>query len=353
MSLNKAINIPSLLKIGSGKIAKIGKYLYDRQYFKAALFFSSGIEDVVGEKLYSGFKKFGIEVVHKDAISDINIDNIVHTAFKIPASVNVLIGIGGGKSLDYSKYCAHVLKLPFISVPTSVSNDGFCSPSASLLVEGKRKSVKSSIPYGVVADIDVIINAPEETFYSGIGDMIAKVSALWDWKEAFNKNLSDYNDFAALLARNSLDSLYYAETFKDFKSKDFYAKLVNSLVISGIAMEVADSSRPASGSEHLISHALDHISASPRTHGLQTGTAAYLCSILQNNNIENVGTFLENTGFVNFVAKAPFDKQTFIEAIEYAPKVKDDYYTILSENNSLEKAKYLLETDKILKEIIR
>ena len=352
MPLNKAINIPSLLKIGSGKIAKIGKYLCDRRYCKAALFFSGGIEDVVGENLYGGFKKFGVEVVHKDTISDINIENIIRMAFKIPAAVNVLIGIGGGKSLDYSKYCAHVLKLPFISVPTSVSNDGFCSPNASLLVEGKRRSVKSSIPYGVVADIDVIINAPEETFYSGIGDMIAKVSALWDWKEAFNKNLSYYNDFAALLAGNSLDSLYYAETFKDFKSKDFYAKLVNSLVISGIAMEVAGSSRPASGSEHLISHALDHISASPRMHGLQTGAAAYLCSLLQNNNIENVGTFLENTGFVKFMSKNPFDKQMFIKAIKYAPEVKDEYYTILSENNSLDKAKYLLETDKILKEII-
>ncbi|MCL2485952.1 MAG: iron-containing alcohol dehydrogenase family protein [Endomicrobia bacterium] len=353
MSVNKAINIPSLLKIGSGKISKIGKYLYDRQYFKAALFFSSGIEDVVGTELYGGLKKFGIEVVHKDSISDINIENIIHTAFKIPATVNVLIGIGGGKSLDYSKYCAHILKIPFISVPTSVSNDGFCSPNASLLVEGKRKSVKSSIPYGVVADIDVIINAPEETFYSGIGDMIAKVSALWDWKEAFNKKLSDYSDFAALLAGNSLDSLYYAEAFANFKSKEFYAKLVNSLVISGIAMEVADSSRPASGSEHLISHALDYISLSPRIHGIQTGVAAYLCARLQNNNTGNIGAFLENTGFVGFVGKAPFDKQTFIKAIEYAPKVKSDYYTILSEKDSLEKAINLIESDKILKEMIK
>jgi glycerol-1-phosphate dehydrogenase [NAD(P)+] len=353
MPLNKAINIPSLLKIGSGKIAKIGKYLYDRQYFKAALFFSSGIEDIVGADLYGGFKKFGVEAVHKDSISDINMENIIHTAFKIPADVNVLVGIGGGKSLDYSKYCAHVLKLPFISVPTSVSNDGFCSPNASLSVEGKRKSVKSSIPYGVVADIDVIVNAPEEAFYSGIGDMIAKVTALWDWKEAFGKNLSDYSDFAALLARDSLESLYYAETFADFKSKDFYAKLVNSLVISGIAMEVAGSSRPASGSEHLISHALDSVSSSPAAHGLQTGAAAYLCALLQNNNAANVGAFLENTGFVKFLSKTPFDKQTFIKAVEYAPKIKDGYYTILSESGSLEKAKDFIETDKLLKEMIK
>jgi len=354
MALNKEINIPSLLKIGNGKIIKMGKYLFDRKYMKAALFFSEGIEHIIGNSLYEGFSKYDIKVSCKMEISDINIENIIHTAFKIPAETNVLIGIGGGKSLDYSKYCAHVLKLPFISVPTSVSNDGFCSPNASLLVDGKRKSVKSSIPYGVVADLDVIVNAPVETFYSGIGDMIAKVTALWDWKSAFDKRLDDYNDFAALLARNSLDSLYYAESFKNFKSQDFYSKLANSLVISGIAMEVAGSSRPASGSEHLISHALDAISATPRMHGLQTGVSAYLCALLQNNtDVKIVGNFLQETGFADFISKAPFDKQTFLEALKIAPKMKDNFYTVLSEPDSLSKAVKFIESDKLLNKMIR
>ena len=129
--MNKEISIPSLLKIGSGKIAKIGKYLSDRNFIKAAIFFSDGIENIIADKLYPSLEKFSIEIVHKDIISDINIENAIHTAFKIPSGTNVLLGIGGGKALDYSKYCAHILKLPFITVPTSVSNDGFCSPNAS------------------------------------------------------------------------------------------------------------------------------------------------------------------------------------------------------------------------------
>lgn len=354
MSLNKIINIPSLLKIGNGKIIKIGKYLYDRKYFKAVLFFSDGIEEIVSKDLYEGFTKHGIEVLKKEYIADINIENVIHTAFKVPASTDVLIGIGGGKSLDYSKYCAHILKLPFISVPTSLSNDGFCSPGASLLVDGVRKSVKSSIPYGVVADLDIIKNAPKETFYSGIGDMISKVTALWDWKEAFNKKFDDYNDFASLLAYNSLDALYFTLKEKKFNSIEFYSKLANSLVLSGIAMEVAGSSRPASGSEHLISHALDFISKKPKMHGLQVGAASYLCALLQNNsNAYSVKTFLENTGFVEFVAKDPFDKQLFIEAVKTAPNIKENYYTILSEKDSFNKAVKFIETDEILKEMIK
>ncbi|MCL2144269.1 MAG: iron-containing alcohol dehydrogenase family protein [Endomicrobia bacterium] len=353
MPLNKEIRIPSLLKIGSGKIAKIGKYLYDRKYFKTALFFSDGIENIVGEKLYSGFKEYGIEIVRKDFISDINIENIIHTAFKVPQDTDVLIGIGGGKSLDYSKYCAHILKLPFISVPTSVSNDGFCSPGASLLVEGKRKSVKSSIPYGVVADLDIIAGAPKETFYSGIGDMISKVTALWDWKQAFNKKLSSHNDFAAMLAYNSLDALYYAGSQKKFNSSEFYSKLVNSLVLSGIAMEIAGSSRPASGSEHLISHALDQITAKPKMHGLQVGVAACLCSLLQNNKSEEIKAFLENTGFAGFVSKNYFEKEEFFKALRHAPQIKENYYTILSEKDSFERAKDFIEKDDILKTLVK
>lgn len=84
MGLNKEISIPSLLKIGGGKLVKIGKYLYDRKYMKVSLFFSEGIESVAGAKLYEGFKKYGIKTVRKDYIADINIENIIHTAFKVP-----------------------------------------------------------------------------------------------------------------------------------------------------------------------------------------------------------------------------------------------------------------------------
>lgn len=354
MKLNKEISIPSLLKIGNGKFVKIGKYLYDRKFMKTALFFSEGIEDIVGGKLYEGFKEHGIEIVRKDYIADINIENIIRTAFNVPAGTDALIGIGGGKSLDYSKYCAHVLKLPFISVPTSLSNDGFCSPGASLLVDGKRKSVKSSIPYGVVADLDIIVNAPKGSFYSGIGDMVSKVSALWDWKRAFTLKLDDYNDFASLMAYNSLDALYYAAEDKNFDSEDFYSKLANSLVLSGIAMEIAGSSRPASGSEHLISHALDQLSAKPAMHGLQVGVAAYLCALIQENpKTAEVKAFLENSGFAGYVTKNPFNKQEFIDAVKFAPQVKEKYYTVLSEKESFDKAVRLIETDGLLKEMIK
>lgn len=352
MAVNKEINIPSLLKIGRGKISKIGKYLSDRGYVKAALFFGDGIEEIVASALYSGFEINGIETVHRDIIKEINIESVIHTAFKIPSDTNVLLGIGGGKALDYSKYCAHVLKLPYISVPTSVSNDGFCSPNASLLVAGKRKSVKSSIPYGVVVDLAITSASPVSYLYSGLGDMISKVTALWDWKSAFQKGFEEHNDFASLISHNSLDVLYSGMTEK-ISSDNFQYKLVNSLLLSGIAMEIAGSSRPASGSEHLISHALDAVCKTPHMHGMQVGVAAYLCALLQGNKAELVSKFLSDTGFVEYVAKAPLSKADFIEALKIAPSIKQGYYTILSEADSFSRALAYIESDPILKKLIK
>jgi glycerol-1-phosphate dehydrogenase [NAD(P)+] len=219
-------------------------------------------------------------------------------------------------------------------------------------VEGKRRTVKATIPYGIVADLDIIHTAPDVSLYSGLGDIIAKVTALRDWKQAFLKRLEERSDFASLISKNSLDVLFAGKN-KDIRSYDFQYKLVNSLILSGIAMEIAGSSRPASGGEHLISHALDELSASPSLHGLQVGVATYLCSLLQNNKSEIVKGFLINTGFADFVKKDPLDKKDFIFALKKAPDIKQGYYTILSEENYLELALKYLDTDDLLKELVK
>lgn len=349
---NRQINIPYLMKIGNGKIRKIGRYLFDKDMLKTAVFWGEGIAQMLGKDFYAGIKEYKIELVRDEAVNTIALEDITQTAFSLPPDTNAIIGIGGGKALDFAKYVAYLLRLPFISVPTSTSNDGFCSPSASLTVAGARKSVKSSIPYGVVIDLDVIHSCPISFIYSGIGDMFSKVSALWDWKQANLKTQEKYNDFAVMLSYNSLDLLYIGHS-KDITTSQFQRSLVNSLLYSGIAMEIAGTSRPASGSEHLISHALDSISEHPQLHGLQVGVASYLCAILQNNTATDaLRKVLKEIGFFDFVAKNPFKKEEFFKALEEAPNIKQNYYTILSEPDSLSRAKEIITTDKILKKLI-
>lgn len=350
---NKQINIPYLLKIGEGKLAKVGKYLVDKGLVNVALFWGEGLEDVFGQTLNQSLREYGIKTAYKQDVRYINIEEITKIAFNLPANLEAIVGIGGGRALDFAKYTAHLLKLPFISIPTSTSNDGFCSPNCSLLVDGRRKSVKSSIPFGVVIDLDVIRSCPLICFYSGLGDMISKVTALWDWKKAFQKGYERYNDFASLMAYNSLDLLFIKHSF-DVKAPEFQRSLTNSLLISGIAMEIAGTSRPASGSEHLISHALDQVCRRPQMHGLQVGVATYLCALLQNNpTVESVREVLLNTGFFAYVRQNPFDKDEFVTALRLAPSIKKDYYTILSEPDSFDRALQLIKSDSILTTLIK
>ena len=348
---NRQVNIPYLLKIGEGKIAKIGKYLFDKEMSEIALFWGLGMEKILGLALEESLQKFAVKVLHRQEVTEIAVEAVMQTAFALPPQTKAIVGIGGGKALDFAKYAAHLLKLPYISVPTSASNDGFCSPSTSLTVAGRRKTLKASVPYGVVIDLAVVKSSPKICLYSGIGDMLSKISALWDWKEAFNRGLERYNDFASILSYNSLDLLFLKHS-RDIASPQFLRSLMTSLLYSGIAMEIAGTSRPASGSEHLISHALDEIAEAPQMHGLQVGTACYLCCLLQNNDATGgVRDILLGTGFVDEVAKHPFSRAEFAQALELAPRIKDNFYTVLSNHDSLPRALALLEQDEILQKL--
>ena len=349
---NRQINIPYLLKIGAGKLAKMGKYLSDKDMTEVVVFWGEGIAQLMGKAFYDGLSEHKIVIVREEVVDSIAIEDITKTAFSLSPSIKAIIGIGGGKALDFAKFAAYLLRLPYISIPTSTSNDGFCSPTSSLTVAGKRKTVKSSIPYGVVVDLDIIASSPKAFLYSGVGDMFSKISALWDWKRAALKGYEKYNDFASMLSYNSLDLLYLRHS-SNIESPQFQRSLVNSLLYSGIAMEIANTSRPASGSEHLISHALDKISEHPQLHGIQVGVASYLCAMLQNNEwTGGLRDVLTEVGFFDFVATKPLNKKEFVEALKEAPSIKKDYYTILSEKGSFERAVQLISEDKILQKVI-
>ena len=177
--------------------------------------------------------------------------------------------------------------------------------------------------------------------------MVSKITALYDWKQAAERKLDRYNDFASLLSYNSLTLLFNKHS-TDINEPSFQRSLVNSLLTSGIAMEIAG------GSEHLISHGLDAVSRRPRMHGLQVGVATYLCALLQNNpSTANVRDILSITGFFNYVKQDPLSKEDFINALQMAPGIKANYYTVLSEPDSFARALQFIDRDPILNQIIR
>jgi glycerol-1-phosphate dehydrogenase [NAD(P)+] len=125
--------------------------------------------------------------------------------------------------------------------------------------------------------------------------------------------------------------------------------LATALMLNGIAMEICGSSRPASGAEHLISHALDALSQRPRSHGLQVGVATYVVSRLQYNQSGLIDSLFRQTAFWDEIRLDPFSRAEWLEAVRKAPSVKENYYTVLSSRDCLPEVEAILDEDPALK----
>ena len=125
--------------------------------------------------------------------------------------------------------------------------------------------------------------------------------------------------------------------------------LATALMLNGVAMEVCGSSRPASGSEHLISHALDLMNPKPRLHGLQVGVATYLVSQLQKHGTDRIAALFDATGFCDQIRQEPFIREHWVDAFHSAPSVKPNFYTILSERDYADDLTRIIDHDPHLR----
>lgn len=244
----------------------------------------------------------------------------------------IIIGVGGGKVLDVAKYAGFVGKIPYICVPTTLSNDSLASPVAVLGTVGdERKTLKCKIPTGIVVDVNVIMDAPVEQLQSGIGDTISKYTALYDWKlDAMHKKDS-VDDFAYLLSDMALTSLCYHEE-KSLKSKEFIKILTQSLVLGGLAMEIAGNSRPSSGSEHLFCHSLEaHHKEIKISHGMAVALGSLVSCRLQGRNVERLERILHAYGMDMNPMNWGITREIFVDAWMKAADTRKDRYTILNQ----------------------
>lgn len=345
------IAIPSILEVGKNNINNVGTLIKKGMFKKVSVCFGDGIYELFGETIKKSLIEANIEIQNIETIVNINFDEISKKAFELPNDVDALIGIGGGKAIDAVKYMSFLKKMPFISIPTSTSNDGFASSGASLLVNNKRMSLPAKTPYGIIVDIDVIKGAPEKFIYSGIGDLVSNITALYDWKFEEENGKTIVDDFATMISKKAVNSFVRTE-FKGIKDDLFLKELVDSLTLNGISMEIAGDSSPASGAEHLISHALDKFLENPQLHGVQVGIATYIMAKVQNHRAKRIKTILEETGFFEYVKTLKMKKDDFKKAIDLAPSIKPGRYTYIHVKENQILAKKILDTDEILNNIL-
>ena len=342
------IAIPTLVRVKTGAVPRVGIYCRRHDFTDVVLLHSSDLMPELMSAILGGLEAEGIRVLHRWPITEASFEQARELFPQIPAKTRAIIGYGGGRALDVAKYVAFLTRIPYMAIPTSLSNDGFCSPQSSLTLEGRRKSLPSAMPFGVVIDTEVCLAAPEILWLAGVGDLVAKLTAVADWKLAFHAVGTIVNDFAALLS----DATVFQFISRPQRDLEGVRLLGTSLMLNGIAMEVCGSSRPASGSEHLISHALDSLGKPPRMHGMQVGIASYLVGLLQNEHHQTIAHLFDKTGFWDAAAQNPFPLDDWIQAVRIAPTVKEDFYTVLTSRDCLPEAVHHLRTNPHLQRCI-
>lgn len=180
--------------------------------------------------------------------------NVKYLYDRLENEVDILIAVGSGTIHDLTRYVAFERDIPFISMPTAASVDGFVSNVAAMTWHGMKKTFSSTAPIFVLADTDIFSKAPYRLTASGISDLIGKYTALADWRishiitgEYFCERIYDLEMEAVKEVEDILDSIRLG-------NEDCMEKLMYALILSGLAMQMIGNSRPASGAEHHISH---------------------------------------------------------------------------------------------------
>jgi glycerol-1-phosphate dehydrogenase [NAD(P)+] len=245
----------------------------------------------------------------------------------------VVIGVGGGTKIDAAKLSSFRQGIPFISVPTTLSHDGIASPLASIKGFDKPYSIMAQAPLAIIADTDVIAQAPWRSVISGCGDVIAKFTAVKDWRLAHTEKNEYYGEYAASLALMSTKLVIQnAELIRPGNDGGLRV-LLEALISCGVAMSIAGSSRPCSGSEHLFSHALDMIKCPRAMHGEQCGVGSVLAAYLHGANWKRIRDTLKQIGAPTTAAELGVKDEDVVKALEMAAKIRPERYTILHKLN--------------------
>jgi glycerol-1-phosphate dehydrogenase [NAD(P)+] len=306
---------PTIVTIAEGALVELGKII--RNYSNPLC--------VTDELIHSEYSAHLEQIIGRSC-RWLMVTSYYHDFIEDFEGVDIIIGFGGGASLDVAKLIAEKNGLNWISVPTAASHDGIASEVASVSHDGYKYSQKCKGPLAVIADVSIISRAPPRLKLAGLGDIICKTASLAEWKLAHEEKKEPFDEHVYSIVENALDTVL---------RNDSIETLIQAEIDAGRAMSIFGSSRPCSGTEHAISHAMDR--TSKELHGLQVAFATPVCLYyLQETGYAEHGfdeildymrTRKMPTSFIEFGTTS----NSFLDDVHHAAKImkKRNRYSVL------------------------
>ena len=276
--LSRMVGAPLTIDIGAGAVAGLAPLLADRRISSGGhvgIAVGPGQGEEIAEVLRPQLENADIWMVEGGSVeAATELRGRLRSGF-----FDAVVGIGGGKTLDTAKHAAALSGLPMVAVATSLAHDGIASPVSSLEDGGRKASFGVQMPIAVVVDLDYVRASDVAMRRSGIGDVVSNLGAIADWWLASRERGEPVDGLAVTFARTAATSILHRED--GVEDDDFLIALAEALVLSGLAMSTAGSSRPCSGGDHEILHAIDHLYPGTAHHGELAGVGSLFTSWLR------------------------------------------------------------------------
>ncbi len=324
--LARMLPAPLTVDVRPGAVASLGALLADRRIAtqgRVAVAVGPGQGDAIAAEL-------AISEAEIFRVPDGSHGTAVTLGKRLRAgNYEAVAGIGGGRTIDVTKFAAQMAGIPMVAVATSLAHDGIASPTSSLEHESGKGSYGVPPPVAVVVDLDRVRAAPDSLAIAGIGDAVSNLSAVADWELAAADTGEPLDGLAAAMARSAAQAVLHQPG--DARSDEFLTVLAEALILSGLSMTVAGSSRPASGGDHEIMHAIDQLYPGTASHGELAGAGALFCMYLRGNQEQTrlISACLARHGLPRTPADLGLSNADFSKAVAYAPGTRPGRYTIL------------------------
>lgn len=344
------IELPRKIIIGEGIYSKIPDVLEKLDDFSSILLvMGMKTRNLVGKKILNTLNNhYNLNFIYAKSCDHSTLQRVKKHAGLVKA--DLVMGIGGGKNIDLAKAVAHYMKIPFISIPTILSHDGIASDRA-VIAKGKKKyPIVGSPPIAVIADLDVLSQAPYRYFAAGCGDVIAKITSVLDWRLARDEKGEDYDEFIANMTYSAAETIINNAKKHEKNYKTSIKLLLETLITCGMAMTITKSSRPCSGSEHMFCHTLDFLAPdNTGLHGEKCALGAYIMAHLHGIDHEKIREALVSYRLPTTFRGIKIFPKVLVKALSTAYKIRSDRrYTILKNGVSKKEAEKILMKLKVI-----